>query len=164
MLDALAGMVALRDGEIDARIVEHPLRIVVLHDGRLCREQGRVETDRLVEVVDPDMDVQTLHADFLSLSGCFAGRLGAAVGAGAAIFHEVADERVHRRIVGSVDERAVLPFLPDQSSMRVSCARWKESELFGTPSTSAIAPAGMPFAGLDEQAKQGQAVFLRERA
>ena len=68
MLDPLAGVHAGRDCEIDPRIVEHPLGIILLHDAGLGAEQGGVEADRLVEVVDADMDVEALHADFLCSS------------------------------------------------------------------------------------------------
>src|SRR3546814_420153 len=66
MLDSLSGVIAGRNCEVDPRILEHPLRIVLLHHGRLRTEQGGVEADRLIEVLDSDMDMQALHADFLS--------------------------------------------------------------------------------------------------
>ena len=37
---------ALAEREIDPRVVEYPLRIVVLDDGRFGREQSRIEPDR----------------------------------------------------------------------------------------------------------------------
>src|SRR5206468_1978428 len=40
----------LRDGEIEARILEHPLRVVGLDDRGLGAEQRRVETDALLKV------------------------------------------------------------------------------------------------------------------
>src|SRR4029453_4723591 len=65
MLAALYGMVAGGNGEVDARIVEHPLGIIGLGHRRLGAEQGRIESDRLIEVLNPDMDVHALHTDFL---------------------------------------------------------------------------------------------------
>jgi hypothetical protein len=65
MLDTLAGVIARRDGEVDPRIVEHPLGVIVFQHRRLGREQRGIEPDRLVEILDPDVDVQALHADFL---------------------------------------------------------------------------------------------------
>src|SRR6202035_1418588 len=50
-----------RDREVDARVIEHPLRIVGLEHGRLDREQGRVEADRLLEVIHGDVHVKPLH-------------------------------------------------------------------------------------------------------
>src|SRR5215203_2256159 len=50
-----------RDGKIDARVVQHPLRIVGLGDGRLGRKQRAVEPDRLDNVLDGHMDMQALH-------------------------------------------------------------------------------------------------------
>src|SRR3546814_11683250 len=66
MLNALCGVVARRNGEIHARIVEHPLGIVVLSYGGLDIEQGGIEGDGAVDVFDATVHVQTLHADFLS--------------------------------------------------------------------------------------------------
>src|SRR3546814_11521838 len=66
MLNALVGVVARRNGEIHARIVEHPLGIVVLSYGGLDIEQGGIEGDGAVDVFDDNVPVQTLHADFLS--------------------------------------------------------------------------------------------------
>src|SRR4051812_3273352 len=59
MLDAVAGM-AGGDGEVDSRILDHPLGVIRLHHARFGREQGRVEADRAFEVRDPDMDVEPL--------------------------------------------------------------------------------------------------------
>src|ERR1051326_1898464 len=52
---------ARRDGEVDARIVEHPFGVVRLHDRGLGREQGRIEADRLRQILDADVDVKTFH-------------------------------------------------------------------------------------------------------
>jgi hypothetical protein len=48
---------AFADSKVDARIVQHPLRVVLLRDRRLGRKQRAVELDRLGEVVNADMDV-----------------------------------------------------------------------------------------------------------
>jgi hypothetical protein len=40
-----------------AGVVEHPLRVVRLHDRGLRGEQRRVETDRVAEIVDRDVNV-----------------------------------------------------------------------------------------------------------
>ena len=57
-----AGFRAARgDGEIDARVVEHPFGIVRLGNGRLCRKKGAVKADRLREIIDGDVNVQALH-------------------------------------------------------------------------------------------------------
>src|SRR3546814_10256036 len=61
MLNALCGVVARRNGEIHARIVEHPLGIVVLSYGGLDIEQGGIEGDGAVDVFDANVHVQTLH-------------------------------------------------------------------------------------------------------
>ena len=53
------------DGEVDAWIVEHPLRVIRLaHRGR-CREKRRVELHGLLDVFNGDVYVQTLHASLL---------------------------------------------------------------------------------------------------
>ena len=49
---------ARRDGEIHARIVEHPFGIVRLDHGRLGREQRRIEADRALQIIDGDVDMQ----------------------------------------------------------------------------------------------------------
>ena len=58
MFDALRRVAPGGDGEVDSRIVEHPFGIVALDHGRLGSEQGRVESDRLVELGDPDVDMR----------------------------------------------------------------------------------------------------------
>jgi hypothetical protein len=57
VLDALPGMLAGRDREIDPWVLEYPLGIVAFGDRGLGAEQGGVESDRTVEIFDPDMDV-----------------------------------------------------------------------------------------------------------
>ena len=58
---------ARRDREIHARVVEHPFGIVVLAHRRFGGEQGGVEADRLIEIVDRDMDMQAFHGTHLSV-------------------------------------------------------------------------------------------------
>ena len=41
-----------RDGEIDARIIEHPFGVVRLHHGGRRGEQRRIESDRIRDVFD----------------------------------------------------------------------------------------------------------------
>src|SRR6185437_10529440 len=52
---------AFGDREVDARIIEHPFRIVMLHDGGLRGKERRIKTDRTGKIVDSDMDMHTLH-------------------------------------------------------------------------------------------------------
>src|SRR3546814_9789003 len=66
MLDAFGRMAVGRDRKVDARIIEHPFRVVGLHHRRLAGEQRGIETDRLVEICNPDVHMQAFHADFLS--------------------------------------------------------------------------------------------------
>ncbi|MCY1560977.1 hypothetical protein D9M68_981790 [compost metagenome] len=54
---------ALRDGEIDARIVEHPFRVVGFGDRGFGGEHAGVKADAVGQVVDRDMDVQAFHED-----------------------------------------------------------------------------------------------------
>ena len=56
---------AISSGHHAAKGVEHPFCIVGLHHARPGPEQGRIEMDGLVEILDPDMDVKALHAVFL---------------------------------------------------------------------------------------------------
>src|SRR5262249_22114455 len=49
------------DREIDARVVEHPLGVVALDDGRRAREQRRIEADRSLQVVDGNVHMHPLH-------------------------------------------------------------------------------------------------------
>ena len=110
------------------------------------------------------MDVEAFHAQFLSspaLRG--GGRASGAVGAGAAILHEVGEELVHPAIVGAVDQRAALPLLPDQPRPA------EAGEMEGERAVGKAEPLGQRaggqalLAGLDEQAEQRQPVLLGER-
>ena len=84
-----------RDREIDPRVLDHPLGVVVLsHRGR-CAEQAGIETDALVEVGDPEVNVEALHADFLLRrvgNGAATGR-GAPAGTHAASQTELARQQ-----------------------------------------------------------------------
>ena len=53
---------ALRDREVHARIVEHPFRVVGLHDARLRAEHHGIEPDALLELGNGDVHVEALHA------------------------------------------------------------------------------------------------------
>ena len=57
-----AAVAALRDREVDARVLDHPLGVVGLADGRLGAEQRRVEADAGVQVLDADVHVEAFHA------------------------------------------------------------------------------------------------------
>ncbi|KOT02027.1 hypothetical protein DM50_3702 [Burkholderia mallei] len=52
---------ALRDREIDARILEHPFRVVFLDDGRFGGEQRRIEANAVREIRDADVNVEAFH-------------------------------------------------------------------------------------------------------
>jgi hypothetical protein len=58
---------ARRYGEIDSRIVEHPLGVVVLHHGGLRREQRRVEADGAGDTLDGNVHVHALHGSLLAV-------------------------------------------------------------------------------------------------
>ena len=49
------------DGEVDRRVFEHPLRVVVLDTGRLRGEQLGIEADAAVQVIDVQVDVKAFH-------------------------------------------------------------------------------------------------------
>jgi len=52
---------ARRDREVYARVFQHPFRIVAFDDGRLDREQRRIETDRLFEITHMQVNMQPAH-------------------------------------------------------------------------------------------------------
>src|SRR6516165_2438485 len=52
---------ARRNGEIHARIVEHPFGVVPLDDGRFGREQRGIEVDRSGQIIDRDVDMHAFH-------------------------------------------------------------------------------------------------------
>ena len=57
------------DGEVDARILEHPLRVVVLADRRRRCEQLGIEADAAVEVGDVEVYVEAIHFEAPFLRG-----------------------------------------------------------------------------------------------
>jgi hypothetical protein len=57
----------LTDGEIDARVIQHPFRIIRLHHRRSRTEKMIVESDALVQIIDGNMDMHAFHE-------CFSGR------------------------------------------------------------------------------------------
>src|SRR5260370_1184712 len=56
---------ALRDREVDARIVEHPFGVIVLANSGLGAEQRRVETNAVGQIGHCDVNVKALHAALL---------------------------------------------------------------------------------------------------
>ena len=84
-----------RDREIDTRVVDHPLGVIILaHRGRRAEQTG-IEADALLEVGDPEMDVKAFHADFLLRrvdNGAATGR-GAPAGTHAASQTELARQQ-----------------------------------------------------------------------
>jgi hypothetical protein len=52
---------SLADGEVDARILEHPLRIVALEYAGLEGKERAVEADRSSDVLDADMHMESFH-------------------------------------------------------------------------------------------------------
>ena len=70
MFHALGSAALAGDRKIDPWVLEHPLCIVGFGDTRRGAEKTGVESDGLVEVGDPDMDMETLHAaSFASVEG-----------------------------------------------------------------------------------------------
>lgn len=61
MMDA-NGASPSRYGEVDARVVEHPLGVVGLSYVRLGGEQCRVKPDRRVEIGNANMNMKALQA------------------------------------------------------------------------------------------------------
>ena len=111
------------DGEVDARVIQHPFGVVGFHYARPRREQGRVETDGLVQTVHGDVDVHALHrtVSFVRLRAGFCGSTGrgrAQLGlAAAAVFGEVAEQVVHGLVARRVDQRAALAGDADEAGM-----------------------------------------------
>src|SRR5260221_2115852 len=68
VIDA-GGATAGGDRQVHARIVEHPLGVVALHDARRRAEQGFVEAYRPVEIVDADMQMQAFHGEGFQWNG-----------------------------------------------------------------------------------------------
>src|SRR5437899_1173528 len=65
-----------RNGKVDPRILEHPLGVVVLHDGRRRAEEVAVETQALGQILDGNVNMESLHVTFsfrLRATGLYAG-------------------------------------------------------------------------------------------
>src|SRR5713226_9745826 len=75
MVDA-DGVAALRNREVDARVIEHPLGVVGLPDRRLRGEQCGVEADTFGNISYGHIHVKSLHARFLL--SCAASATGTA--------------------------------------------------------------------------------------
>ena len=57
---------ALRDGEIDARVIQHPFGVIAfLHTGRLAEERV-VELDRCFNRIDGNVNMEAFHRNYLS--------------------------------------------------------------------------------------------------
>ena len=55
----------VRDREVHARVVEHPLGVIVLAHRRFGAEQLRIELDARIEIGHAEMNVKALHAVLL---------------------------------------------------------------------------------------------------
>src|SRR6266704_465241 len=67
---------ASRNGNVDPRIPEHPLAVVVLHDGRRRAAEVAVETPALGQILDGNVNMESLHVTFsfrLRATGLYAG-------------------------------------------------------------------------------------------
>ena len=146
MLDALVGVLARRDGEIDPRILEHPLGVIGLSPRSARRRTG--SNRKRIDRSRSSTPTWTCRR-FMRFSFALEGRLRRQAASGAQAAPPQQFSMSSRAsafiagIVGAVDERAVRRSCRI-SPARLSWARWKESELFGTPSASAIAPAAIP--------------------
>ena len=114
MVDAGRGAGMRRDGEVDARVLEHPLGVVGLHLGGLGVEQFRIEGDVPGEIIDMQMDMEAFHGSFPS-AATSCGFSGQAGGTLAAVFGEIAKQFIHGLERGAVNQVAPLSFLFDQS-------------------------------------------------
>src|SRR5262249_790523 len=57
-----AGLLAARgDGEIDARIIEHPFGVIRFHHGWLRCEQRGIEADGSLKIFNTHMDMYSFH-------------------------------------------------------------------------------------------------------
>src|SRR4029453_6419572 len=153
MVDADAAF-ALRDREIDARILDHPFRIVGLAHRWFGAEQTGVEADAVAEVAHPDVDVKAFHADLLlrGLGMETATGRGAREGVHADAQLALAWQQLSGRYARS-------PFIAPNSGRyqmkrpswravtRPACAssfKWNESVAGASFNLSPIAPAGSP--------------------
>src|SRR5262249_48553497 len=74
-----AGLLAARgDGEIDARIIEHPFGVIRFHHGWRRCEQRRIEADGSLEIFNTYMEVPSFFGgDLLIRQEAARGRCGA---------------------------------------------------------------------------------------
>src|SRR3546814_20661686 len=107
----------------------------------------------------------TLFRSFLNGSGSRAAAcIGGTGRAGAAVFGEIAEQRIHRGIVGGVDEGPALTLLPNQSRPR------QLSEMEGKRRVGDAQSLGdrdcrhALVAGLDTETDRREAVLLRARS
>jgi hypothetical protein len=108
-----------RDGEIHARIVEHPLGVIDLDAGWLgCKELG-IEANACGEVINMHMDVESFHGVLLGLGLAVASRLHRTQASGslAAVLGEVAQQFIHGRERRSVNKVAPLALLADEARL-----------------------------------------------
>ena len=49
--------------EVDARVLQHPLSVILLHDAGLFAEHRRIECNALAQIVYCDMYVKAFHWD-----------------------------------------------------------------------------------------------------
>jgi hypothetical protein len=110
----------IRSSSVDARVVQHPFGMVGLENAWPGTEQRRIESDGAVEILDASMRAVASCRFPFGLSWIdpdAAAGCGDAGGPRAAILHEIADEIVHGRVVGAVDDRPVPSLLPHQASL-----------------------------------------------
>ncbi len=96
------------------------------------------------------------------MSGRFAGRLGAAVDSGTAIFQEVSDERIHCGIVGTIDEGPVLPFLQNQACVAQLREVERQRTVGNAERVGNRASREALVSCLNKQAEQLEPIFLSE--
>ena len=59
------GIAAHRDGKVDAWIIQHPLRVIVLVHARRLAEQRRIKANAVFKIVDRNVHVKAFHAPLL---------------------------------------------------------------------------------------------------
>src|SRR3546814_9493511 len=83
---------------------------------------------------------------------------------GAAILHEVGNQRIHRRIIGAVNDRPVLALLLDQPRAAKLCEVKRERAVGNAERLSNRTRRHASPARLHEQTEQREPVLLRKRA
>src|SRR5687767_10196561 len=53
---------ALRDCEVDSRIIDHPLRVIRFAHRRISAEKRRIKADARFEILDCNMYMEAFHA------------------------------------------------------------------------------------------------------